>query len=407
MLYDKQTRSFCLRLLCIGALLILLAAALCYFQAQQAKSLLLDYDRAVISSLLERGVAEADIAAALKSPAETEHGAALAAELGRSEDMGISLFPHIRRFFTRSLLAALPVAALILALAAWTAWGYLTGRERLYVSAARTVDKLLEGDFSVHLSRSGEGSLFALFAKTDALAMALQSRSEAERRARESLKDAVSDISHQLKTPLAALSMYNEIILSAPEDAEAVSDFARKSRVSLSRMESLIQALLRIMRLDAGSVVFRPESCAVSELAERAVDELRVRAELEGKSLTLEGDREARLMCDPQWTAEALSNLVKNALDHTGEGASIRLSWERSPAMLRITVADDGEGIDPEDMHFIFKRFYRSRRGSATQGAGLGLPLAKTIVEAQGGSLSVKSQPGQGAAFTVSFLTKA
>lgn len=406
MIYDRQTRRFCLSLLCVGAMLAVMTAALCFFQAQRAKQLLLSYDRAVISALLERGVDKADIASALKEPTETERGAALAAELGRGDDMPLSLLPAARRFFSRSLPAALGSAALILALAAWSVYRYLSERERLYISAARTVDRLVEGDFSVHLPRSGEGTLYALFAKADALAMALQAKSEAERRARESLKDAVSDISHQLKTPLAALSMYNEIILSEAEDPETVRGFSEKSMLSLNRMESLIQSLLRIMRLDAGCVVFKTESCRVAELAERAVEELRIRAELEKKTLVLEGDAEARLVCDPQWTAEALSNLVKNALDHTAEGGEVRLSWERSPAMLRITVSDDGAGIAPEDLHLIFKRFYRSSHGSETQGSGLGLPLAKTITQAQGGSLSVRSELGHGAAFTMSFLTK-
>ena len=406
MIYDKETRSFCLRLLCMAVLLAALAAALCFYQARQVKALLLSYDRSVISSLLEQGVSTSAIAAALKSPAETERGAALAVELGRSEDLPLSLLPRARSFLARSLLPALLGAALVSALAGWAACRYLAQRERLYLGAARTVDALLEGDFSAHLPRGGEGSLYSLFAGTDALATALQARSEAERRARESLKDAVSDISHQLKTPLAALSMYNEIILSEADDPAAVRSFSEKSLLSLERMEGLIQSLLRIMRLDAGAVVFRPESCPVWELAERAVQELRVRAELENKELLLEGSGEDRLVCDPQWTVEALSNLVKNALDHSPGGGQVKIAWERTLAMLRIIVSDDGPGIPPDELHLIFKRFYRSRLGSETQGVGLGLPLARTITEAQGGSLSVRSEPGHGAAFTMSFLAK-
>ena len=132
-----------------------------------------------------------------------------------------------------------------------------------------------------------------------------------------------------------------------------------------------------------------------------------LRARKEEKQLLMEGDDSCRLFCDPEWTGEAVGNLVKNALDHTAAGGCIQVRWELSPAMLRISVEDDGEGIAPEDIHHIFKRFYRSRQSAPAaadrQGIGLGLPLAKAIVEGQGGILSVQSQPGQGACFSMAF----
>ena len=109
------------------------------------------------------------------------------------------------------------------------------------------------------------------------------------------------------------------------------------------------------------------------------------------------------LYCDAEWTAEALSNLIKNGLDHTGAGGFVKISWSRSPAMTRICVEDNGSGIPPEEIHHIFKRFYRSSSSLDTQGIGLGLPLAKSIVEGQGGVLSVQSHPGEGTIFTMAF----
>ncbi len=126
---------------------------------------------------------------------------------------------------------------------------------------------------------------------------------------------------------------------------------------------------------------------------------------MEGKQLLLKGDLQEEVVCDREWTREAIANLVKNALDHTDVGGVITVFWERSPAMFRLSVTDDGCGIDEEDMHHIFKRFYRSKRDSDRQGIGLGLSLAKSIVEGQGGILSVNSTPGEGAAFTIIFLT--
>ncbi len=107
--------------------------------------------------------------------------------------------------------------------------------------------------------------------------------------------------------------------------------------------------------------------------------------------------------CDPEWTKEAVGNLVKNALDHTIAGGKVKIAWQRSPIIVRLTVEDDGCGILPEDIHHIFKRFYRSRNSGNGQGIGIGLSLAKMIVEGQDGNLSVESSPGEGSIFRISF----
>ena len=106
------------------------------------------------------------------------------------------------------------------------------------------------------------------------------------------------------------------------------------------------------------------------------------------------------------WTSEAIGNLVKNALDHTSKGGQIQIGWERTPAQIRILVEDNGNGILPDDFHHIFKRFYRSKVSTDTQGIGLGLPLARAVVEGQGGVLSVQSEWGKGTVFSIMFPYK-
>lgn len=110
------------------------------------------------------------------------------------------------------------------------------------------------------------------------------------------------------------------------------------------------------------------------------------------------------LLCDRNWLTEAISNLIKNAFDHTKEGDIIRVEWSRCASMVQIAVQDDGSGIHPEDLPHIFKRFYRSRFSEEKQGIGLGLPLAKAIIEAHGGTVEADSDPGTGTVFTVNFL---
>ena len=208
----------------------------------------------------------------------------------------------------------------------------------------------------------------------------------------------VSDISHQLKTPLAAVNMYMEIMM---EDREAVEVFGEKAILSLERMERLTGNLLKIARLDAKTISFEKTPCNVGGLVRDAAEGFITRAEKEGKQIFLEGE-ETILSCDRSWTEEAVSNLIKNSLDHTGRGDFVKISWEKSPVMIRISVEDNGSGISEEDIYHIFKRFYRSS-SSASGGSGLGLPLAKAIVEEQGGNLTVSSQEGKGSIFVISF----
>ena len=214
------------------------------------------------------------------------------------------------------------------------------------------------------------------------------------------LKQRISEIQ------VDALTMNQEIMEAEPDNPQTVRQFTARMGASLKRMEQLIFSMLKITRLDAGNISFEKDICNVKELIAGAVGELTVKAGKEGKKILLEGNPEQTLVCDREWTGEAIGNIVKNALDHTRSGDRIHISWERTPAMLRILVADSGQGIAPEDIHHIFKRFYRSAHSLDTQGVGLGLSLAKSIVEGQGGILAAQSEPGQGALFTMSFLTE-
>ena len=138
-------------------------------------------------------------------------------------------------------------------------------------------------------------------------------------------------------------------------------------------------------------------------MIKNAISELTTRATQERKQIIVNGTPNQTVICDMDWTSEAIGNLVKNALDHTKAGGIIRITWESTPTMLRILVSDNGSGIAPEDIHHIFKRFYRSRFSKDTQGIGLGLPLAKAIIEAHDGNITVDSELGKGSVFNITF----
>lgn len=394
-LRDRTLRRFAVFLALIAAALPAAALAFSLLAQHTAQAMLLERDGAVASALLAQGMAENDIAAALAASEVSGAGRALLARIGRTAATPGLLLPELAGYRQAVLPAALAAAGLLAALLLGGALVFARAQAARLAGAERLLHRYAEGDFSARLPRDAEGPLGSLFAAAEELATMLQAKTEAEHRARQFLKQTIADISHQLKTPLAALGLYQEIIAAEPDNADAVRAFAGKAGDALLRMESLIQAMLKITRLDAGSIRFAPAACPVRDLL--------TRAEREGKRIRLEGDPALTLWCDPDWTAEALGNLVKNGLDHTAAGGLVQVTWRHTPGMVQVQVADNGSGIAPEDIHHIFKRFYRGRSGPDARGAGLGLPLARAIVEGQGGAVTVQSTPGQGSVFAVSF----
>ena len=405
-LYDRQTRRYCIFM--TGLLLLLFLAGLWFvmIQTNTVKKAFLESEETVVTALLDQGVSQEVIATALSNTNTSDAAVDFLASIGRTTQTASRLFPFTSAFEHTTggiLLAAGTCFSLLFLVSTYL---FLQSHERLYQQSIGIVQKFIEGDYSRHMPRMGEGTFFQLCTSIDQLATMLQSKNEAQHKTKEFLKATISDISHQLKTPLAALSMYQEIIENEPYNAATVKEFAVKMGNSLGRMEQLILSMLKIARLDAGSITFEKKSCQILDLVMLAVGELTTRADCEKKIILMDGAKTDTMICDVEWTSEAIGNIVKNALDHTKEGGTIRIRWECTPLMTRISIADNGNGIAPEDIHHIFKRFYRSNASLDTPGIGLGLSLAKSIIEGQGGTISVQSDLNEGTIFTISLLTK-
>lgn len=309
------------------------------------------------------------------------------------------------RLTYRSLSMWLPLLFLLAGGAVWLlCLRYFRRQEQVMEQAVSQINAYLDGDRSARIECDSEGELYRLFHSVNSMAAVLNAHADNELREKEFLKNTISDISHQLKTPLAALNIYNGLLQEENIDTAAVKEFAGLSEQELDRLETLVQNLLKITRLDAGSIVFEKDTENIADMMQDIRLHFAYRAKQEEKELVLSGADDASLFCDRDWLIEAIGNLVKNALDHTDKGGTVRIEWRALPSAVQLRVADNGCGISPEDLHHIFKRFYRSRFSKDTQGLGLGLPLAKAIIEAHGGTIEVDSEPGRGTVFTVNFL---
>lgn len=404
-LHDKHTRWYCIFIIALVLLLFLMGITVLDTQTATTKEMFLMHNNAIATSLLEEGISKEVIATALMNTETDSTGSRLLAEIGFSDSTDIENLPYVaavKNTMLTSLFGMLFLWTLLLFLGIML---FLYHREKLYTKSENIIKDYIDGNYTVHLPQSNEGTIYQLLSSVDQLATMLQAKNDTEQKTKEFLKNTISDISHQLKTPLSALVMYQEIIENEPDNPETVREFSLKSGTALKRIEQLIQSILKITRIDAGSIYFEKSNYSIPDILSHAISELTTRANNEKKEIIINGDLEQMLYCDIEWTGEAIGNIVKNALDHTDAGGKITISWERTPAMIRIFITDNGHGITQEDIHHIFKRFYRSKNTSDSQGIGLGLPLAKAVVEGQGGILSVQSERLQGTTFTLSFLT--
>lgn len=281
---------------------------------------------------------------------------------------------------------------------------YFQKQNKLMEQAVLQIHAYLDGNMDARIECDQEGELYHLFHSINSMAAVLNAHALNEVKKKEFLKNTISDISHQLKTPLAALNIYNGLLQEEAEASSSIKEFAELSEQELDRIETLVQNLLKITRLDAGSVTLEKSAENVSDMMKDMELHFLYRSRQEQKKVILSGTDTVFLNCDRDWLTEAIDNIVKNALDHTKQGDFVSIEWKELSSGIQITVTDNGSGIHPEDIHYIFKRFYRSRFSKDKQGIGLGLPLAKAIVEAHGGMIEVDSELGKGTIFTMNFL---
>lgn len=298
------------------------------------------------------------------------------------------------------LACGLCMAAVILLLS----YMYFREQHRIMENAITQITEYISGNKNVTIECNDEGELYRLFHEVNSLVAILNAHAEKEKSAKKFLHNTMLDISHQLKTPLAALGIYNGLIQDEAKALPEIAEFGRLSEQELDRIETLVQNLLKVAKLDADAVILEKSPESISEIAEAVRKQFLFRARQEGKEICLSGSEEITFLCDRGWITEAIGNLVKNALDHTGEGGVVQMEWRTFASIVQITVKDNGSGIHPEDLYHIFKRFYRSRFSKDTQGIGLGLSLTKAIVQAHNGTIEVRSTLGAGTTFTINFL---
>jgi len=237
--------------------------------------------------------------------------------------------------------------------------------------------------------------------KNDLYKVTVRLREQAEQLQKDktALANLIADISHQIKTPLTSLGVLADLLADDPPEADRRA-FVARLRAELGRIQWLTAALLKLARLDAGTAAFKSELVDMRRLIDRALEPLLIPLEIKGQQLVVEGSEGASFVGDLNWSAEALTNVVKNCVEHAPEGGRIEIRYGANALYAEILVSDDGAGIARRDLPNIFNRFYRGQNAGENS-VGIGLALAKAIFNAQGGDITVASEPGEGTRFEI------
>lgn len=266
------------------------------------------------------------------------------------------------------------------------------------------ISKINRRNFAIDIEDYTEDELSAL--KQEIYKTSLMLRSEADNSLKDklNLKDSLSDISHQLKTPLTSITIMIDNILDNEEmDIKTRRKFLINIKREIININFLVQNLLKISKFDANVIKFNKEEVFIKDIVNEAIKKVSALSELKGISIKVSGDKNATINCDFMWEVEAVSNIIKNSIEHINSDGFVEINYTKNKVYSRILIRDNGIGIDSDDLPYIFDRFYKGKNTSRDS-VGIGLALSKSIIEKDNGSVSVKSTPNIGTIFTIKFF---
>ena len=282
---------------------------------------------------------------------------------------------------------------------------YNRKKDRELAQITRYIEEINQKNYKLEIDDMSEDELSILKNEIYKTTVMLKEVAEHSVKAKNDLKDSLSDISHQLKTPLTSISVILDNLMDDPEmPVEVRSDFLHDIKRETRNINFLVQSLLKLSKLDSDTVVFLKEEVTAKALVDAAIQNVAMLCDL--KNVTVEvkekTTEDCTVLCDFRWQVEAITNILKNCVEHSEDDSKIVITLNQNQVYTSISIRDFGEGIDEEDQKHIFERFYKGKN-SSQDSVGIGLALAKAIVEADRGHISVESGE-DGSKFTVKYF---
>lgn len=286
-------------------------------------------------------------------------------------------------------------------------WAFWQGRQLSDFSndICETVDILMEGQEPKNFFPYEETVISKVQDKLLQYYEKMKDEQQQSRQDKQTIQELVSDISHQVKTPIANIQMITDILNQHELPSNKQQEFLNLMAAQIDKLDFLMQSLIKMSRLETGVFALHLQETRLSDTIARAMS--MILTEAEKKNIQLSADCDSKLIVkhDPKWTAEAIGNILDNAVKYTPEGGTISISVCSWQFYIRIDISDTGIGIDQENYNAIFQRFYRAEEVTAEEGVGLGLYLSRGIIAQQNGYITVKSRKGKGSIFSVFLLS--
>lgn len=281
---------------------------------------------------------------------------------------------------------------------------YIKSRNKKLNEIKKYINEINNRNYELKIEDNSEDELSNLKNELYKITVMLKEEAEKSKQDKESLKVSVQDISHQLKTPITSISIMLDNLKDNPKMYEKTRQrFIFEIDKQIENISFLIISLLKFSRLEAGVEDFIKEKINVKELISACLKRLEIPIEIKNQNIVIKGKEDSFFIGDYKWQEEAITNIIKNCIEHTDENKNIYINYEENNLYTKIQIIDEGNGIDKEDIKHIFERFYKGK-DSSENSIGIGLALAKTIIEKDNGYISCKSEKGKGTEFIIKYM---
>ena len=281
---------------------------------------------------------------------------------------------------------------------------YLKQRDKKINQITQYINEIKNRKYDLNINENSEDELSNLKNELYKITIMLKEESEISRQDKEKIKMSVEDISHQLKTPLTSIMIMLDNLKDNPNmDEDTKQKFIFEISKQVDWINWLVISILKLSRLEANVVKFSDNKINVKKFIDEIIDNLEIPIEIKNQKIIIEGNKDVSFIGDYKWQQEAITNIIKNAIEHNKENGKITIKYEENVLFTKITIIDEGQGIDKEDLKHIFERFYKAQN-SSDNSVGIGLSLAKNIIEKNNGMINCKSEIGNGTEFIVKYM---
>ena len=281
---------------------------------------------------------------------------------------------------------------------------YLKQRDKKINQITQYINEIKNRKYDLNINENSEDELSNLKNELYKITIMLKEESEISRQDKEKIKMSVEDISHQLKTPLTSIMIMLDNLKDNPNmDEDTKKKFIFEISKQVDWINWLVISILKLSRLEADVVKFSNNKINVKKFIDEIIGNLEIPIEIKNQKISIEGDEDALFIGDYKWQQEAITNIIKNAIEHNKENGKITIKYEENVLFTKITIIDEGQGIAKEDLKHIFERFYKAQN-SSDNSVGIGLSLAKNIIEKNNGMINCKSEIGNGTEFIVKYM---